>query len=71
MYIDVDENSIIGDVIAADKGTIQIFYEFGMECLGCSHARHESIADACETHGVNTDELVHQLIEYFAEKENY
>ena len=35
--------------------------------MSCATA--ESLEDACAAHGANVDELVHQLNEYFAEKE--
>lgn len=66
---ELDENTLIGDVLKAAPGTAQIFMEFGMQCLHCGSARHESIRDAGEMHGVNVDELVDQLICYFAELE--
>ena len=59
----------IGEVLRLDRGTAPIFMEFGMHCLGCPHATAESIEEACMAHGANADELVHQLNEYFAEKE--
>ena len=39
-----------------------------MHCLGCPMASAESIEDACATHGVDADELVAKLNEYFASK---
>lgn len=65
----VDKTMTLGDVLSADRGTARIFMEFGMHCLGCPHAVAESIEEACMAHGANADELVHQLNEYFAEKE--
>ena len=59
----------IGEVLRLDRGTAPIFMEFGMHCLGCPHATAESIEEACMAHGANADELVHQLNEFFAEKE--
>ena len=59
----------LAQVLNADRGTARIFMEFGMHCLGCPHAVAETIEEACAVHGANADELVHQLNEYFAEKE--
>ena len=59
----------IGQVLMIDRGTAAIMMQFGMHCLGCPHAVAESIEEACMVHGANADELVHQLNEYFAEKE--
>ena len=65
----VEKNMTLAQVLTADRGTARIVMEFGMHCLGCSHATAESIEEACMAHGANADELVHQLNEFFAEKE--
>lgn len=65
----VEKSMTLAQVLNADRGTARIFMEFGMHCLGCPHAVAETIEEACAVHGANADELVHQLNEYFAEKE--
>lgn len=64
----VTKDSIIGDVLDFDAGTAEFFFEIGMHCLGCPSARGESIADACEVHGTDADELVEKINAYLAEK---
>ena len=64
----VTKESIIGDVLDADVGTAQFFFDIGMHCLGCPSSRGESIADACMVHGTDADELVKKINEYFAAK---
>jgi hybrid cluster-associated redox disulfide protein len=64
----VDKNSIIGDILDADQGTAQFFFEIGMHCLGCPSARGESIADACAVHGTDADELIAKINAYLAEE---
>ena len=61
----VTKESIIGDVLDYDVGTAEFFLEIGMHCLGCPSARGESIEQACRVHGVNVDELVAKLNDYF------
>ena len=68
-HMQVEKTMSLGQVLQADRGTARIFMEFGMHCLGCPHATAESLEEACAAHGANVDELVHQLNEYFAEKE--
>jgi len=67
--MEVTKTMTIGEVLREDRGTARIFMAFGMHCLGCPHATMESLEDACAAHGANADELVHQLNEYFANKE--
>ena len=64
----VDKNSIIGDILDADQGTAQFFFEIGMHCLGCPAARGESIAQACAVHGTDADALVAKINAYLAAK---
>ena len=62
----IEKTSILGEVLEKYPETARIFMEFGMFCLGCPHATAESIEMASQEHGINTDELVHQLNEYVA-----
>ena len=57
----ITKESLIGDVLDADRTLAVHFLEMGMHCLGCPSARGESIEQACEVHGVNADELVQKL----------
>lgn len=64
----VTKETIIGDILDADQGTAQFFFEIGMHCLGCPHSRGESIEDACLVHGTDADELVKKINDYFESK---
>ena len=64
----VTKEMIIREVLMLNPGTARILMEFGMHCLGCPHATAESLEAACAVHGINVDELVHQLNEYLAEQ---
>jgi len=68
MAYEVNKNTIIGDILDNDSSCAPFFLEMGMHCLGCPSARGETIAEACEVHGTNADELVEKLNKYFAEK---
>ncbi|MDR0196798.1 MAG: DUF1858 domain-containing protein [Oscillospiraceae bacterium] len=58
----VTENTVIGDVLDFNaKAAAPYFIEMGMHCLGCPSARGETIAQACEVHGVNADALISKL----------
>jgi hybrid cluster-associated redox disulfide protein len=64
----VTKDSIIGDVLDAAPDTTVFFLEIGMHCLGCPAARGESIADACDVHGTNADELVAKINAHLAKQ---
>ena len=40
----------------------------GMHCIDCPVSRMESIEEACEVHGVDPDELIENLKDYFEHK---
>ena len=64
--VQVTKDTIIGDLLDINTGCAKFFFEIGMHCLGCPCSRGESIADACEVHGTDADELVRKLNEFFA-----
>lgn len=64
----VTKNTKIGDILDADKGAAPFFLNMGMHCLGCPSARNESIAQACMVHGVDVDDLIEELNNYFLTK---
>lgn len=64
----VTKNTKIGDILDADRGTAPFFQNMGMHCLGCPSARNESIAQACMVHGVDVDDLIEELNNYFLSK---
>lgn len=64
----VTKETLIGEILDFDVETARFFFEIGMHCLGCPHSRGESIADACQVHGTNADELVAKINEYLQSK---
>jgi len=62
----VTKDTIIGEVLDADRNAAPIFMEFGMHCLGCPAARGETIGEACAVHGVDTEDLLARLSAHFS-----
>ena len=65
---EITKDTLIGDVLDADRGTAKYFLEMGMHCLGCPSARGESIEQACMVHGVDVNSLVDEINDYLASK---
>ena len=65
----VTSDMIISEVLNMDKGTVPIFINNGLYCLGCPSASGESIEDACEIHGLDCDKLIRELNEYLEKNE--
>ena len=64
----VTKNTIIAEILNNDptQGCVPIFLSTGMHCLGCPASRGETIAEACEVHGVDCDELLEKLNAHLA-----
>ncbi len=68
--MEITKETIIGDVVDFDEETAEIFLDCGMHCITCPVSRMESIEEACEVHGVDPDELIEKLNNYFSGKES-
>ena len=66
--IEIKRDTIIGDILDVAPQTAPIFLSIGMHCLGCPASRGETIAEACEVHGVDCDELLEKLNAHLASK---
>ena len=63
----ITKDSIIGDILDAyGEVTAPFFLEMGMHCLFCPSSRGETVAQACEVHGVDPKELIAKLNAHFA-----
>lgn len=65
----ITKDSLIGEVLDQNADAAQFFFEMGMHCLGCPASRGETIEEACEVHGTDTDELVERLNSFLAGKQ--
>jgi len=64
----VTSDMLIGDILRIDTGTVPVFLENGMHCLGCPSAQGESLEEACMAHGIDPEKLVKELNNYFEKK---
>lgn len=51
----------IGKLLEQAPEKADILLEAGMHCLGCPASQSETIAEACEVHGINVEELIKKL----------
>lgn len=54
-------DTIIGDLLDMSPEFEEILLRQGLHCLGCPAARGETIAEACEIHGIDADKLIKEL----------
>lgn len=57
----ITKDSLIGDILDADRNLAKYFFEIGMHCLGCPASRGESLEQACQVHDVDCDDLLAKL----------
>ena len=66
MAVKIEKDTIIGDILDVAPQSAPLFFAIGMHCLGCPSSRGETVEEACAVHGVDPDELVAELNDYFA-----
>lgn len=59
MTITRDTN--LSEIIEKAPEKVDILLEAGMHCIGCMASQFETLAEACEVHGIDVDELVKEL----------
>ncbi|MDR1669318.1 MAG: DUF1858 domain-containing protein [Oscillospiraceae bacterium] len=59
--MEITKDTIIGDILDTAPETAPFFMEIGMHCLGCPASRGETLAEACEVHGVDADAFLAKL----------
>ena len=68
--MEITRETVIGDIVDFDPETAEVFMDCGMHCIDCPVSRMESIEEACEVHGVDPDELIENLKDYFEHKKD-
>ena len=61
----ITKDTIIGDILDADRAAAPYFQELGMHCLGCPAARSETVGEACAVHGTALEPLLQKLNAHF------
>lgn len=65
----ITKDMLIGEILQVNPEVAPILMGAGMHCLGCPSAQGESLEEACYVHGINPDQLIAAIDEYFAAKE--
>ena len=63
----ITKEMTIHQVLERDINVAPIFFEMGMHCVGCPSASGESIEEACLVHGIDVDQMVGKINEFFGE----
>jgi hybrid cluster-associated redox disulfide protein len=60
-------DDLVDDVMRGAPGTIRVFLQFRMACVGCPIACFHTVDDACREHSVDRDEFLSTLRSVVAE----
>ena len=56
-----NKDMTIGELLEKAPEKAEILLEAGMHCLGCPASQAETIAEACDVHGIDVEELIKKL----------
>lgn len=68
MAVNITKEITMGELLSIDRGVAVVLMNAGMHCIGCPSSIGESLEEACMVHGIEVDELLKNINEYFANK---
>lgn len=66
--MEITKQTTTGDMIEYDRGIAVVLMEAGMHCVGCPASIGESLEEACQVHGLDSDEVLKSIQDYLANK---
>ncbi|WP_177664858.1 DUF1858 domain-containing protein [uncultured Eubacterium sp.] len=67
--MEITKQTTMGDMIEYDRGIAVILMEAGMHCVGCPASIGESLEEACQVHGLDSDKVLKDIQDYLASKD--
>ena len=68
MAVNITKEMTMGELLSIDRGVAVVLMNAGMHCIRCPSSIGESLEEACMVHGIEVDELLKNINEYFANK---
>ena len=65
---EISRDTMISEILSNAPEAMPVFQNIGMHCLGCAMAHGETIEQACEVHGINSDALIGEINQFLAAK---
>ncbi|MBT3405805.1 DUF1858 domain-containing protein [Candidatus Woesearchaeota archaeon] len=62
MTEEITKDTIIGDAVSKHHVAAMVMMKYGLHCIGCHVAAHETIEQGCKGHGMD-DEAIEEMIE--------
>ena len=64
----ITKDMTIAQILTMDIDSAAVFLESGMHCIGCPASSGESLEEACAVHGINSEEILSKLNDFFENK---
>ena len=59
--MEFNKDTTIGEILEKAPEKADILLEIGMHCLGCPASQMETLAEACDVHGIDVEEVLKKL----------
>ena len=67
--MEITKKTTMGEMLEYDRGIAMVLMQAGMHCVGCPASQMETLEEACGVHGMDVSEVVKDINEYLAKKE--
>ena len=61
----ITKDMLISEILEQNEDIANVLMRAGMHCVGCMAAAGETLDEACDVHGIDSDTLVSQINEIF------
>lgn len=58
---EITKDMLISEIVSKHPELLEIFFKNGLFCVGCHQAGLETLEQACQVHGINTNNILKQL----------
>ncbi|MCR4877499.1 MAG: DUF1858 domain-containing protein [Clostridiales bacterium] len=59
--MEVNEKTLVGEIVRNHPEAVEVLLSIGMHCLGCPASQMESLEDACMVHGMDPAPVVEAI----------
>ena len=59
--MEISKDMTIGELVRNHPNSVQVLVGFGLGCVGCPSAQAETIAEACDVHGLDVENMMEAL----------
>jgi hydroxylamine reductase len=57
----ISKKTLVSEIMSQNPKAAEILLIEGMMCMGCPHAMQETLEQACQTHGIDVNQLLKKL----------